>query len=64
MSSLNLTNNFPSSTTSGIFTNGSGNANNSGCGDQGAVGYGRNASWNGRGSNSIGISGGFQFLTI
>ena len=40
MSSLNLTNNFPSRPTLGIFTNGSGNANNSGWGAQGAVVYG------------------------
>ena len=72
MSSLNLTNNFPTRTTPGVFTNGSGNASNGGWGAQGAVGYGsnnaygaihvgRDAGWNGRGSNSIGISGGFRF---
>jgi len=72
MSSLNLTNNFPNRTTPGLFTSGSGNANNGGWGAQGAVGYGnrngygavhvgRDAGWNGSGSNSIGISGGFRF---
>ncbi len=72
MSSLNLTNNFPSRTTPGLFTSGSGNANNNGWGAQGAVGFGNNraygaihvgrdAGWNGRGSNSVGISGGFRF---
>lgn len=69
---LNLSNNFPTRTTTGLFTSGSGNANNSGWGAQGLVGYGNNqrygaihvgrdAGWNGRGSNSIGISGGFRF---
>ena len=72
MSSLNLTNNFPNRTTTGVFTNGSGNANNGGWGAQGLVGIGNNnaygaihvgrdAGWNGSGSNSIGISGGFRF---
>ena len=72
MSLLNLTNNFPSRTTTGVFMNGSGNDNNRGWVAQGAIGYGninaygavhvgRDAGWNGGGSNSIGISGGFQF---
>jgi len=72
MTSLNLTNNFPSRTSTGVFTNGSSNANNNGWNAQGSVGYGnrnaygaihvgRDAGWNGRGSNSIGISGGFRF---
>jgi hypothetical protein len=72
MSSLNLTNNFPTRTTPGVFTGGSGNANNNGWGAQGHIGIGNNqrygaihvgrdAGWNGRGSNSIGISGGFRF---
>lgn len=72
MSSLNLTNNFPSRTTTGLFTSGSGNANNNGFSAQGLVGIGnsnrygaihvgRDAGWNGAGSNSIGISGGFRF---
>jgi len=72
MPSLNLTNNFPNRTTTGVFTNGSGNANNNGFSTQGLVGIGnrngygaihvgRDAGWNGQGSNSIGISGGFRF---
>ena len=70
--SLNLTNNFPARTTPGVFTGGSGNANNNGWGAQGHIGVGNNqrygaihvgrdAGWNGRGSNSVGISGGFRF---
>jgi hypothetical protein len=72
MSSLNLTNNFPTRTTTGVFTGGSGNAANNGWGAQGHIGIGnsnaygavhvgRNAGWNGQGSNAIGISGGFRF---
>lgn len=70
--SLNLTNNFPVRTTPGVFTGGSGNANNNGLSRQGHVGFGNNngygaihvgrdSGWNGRGSNSVGISGGFRF---
>lgn len=33
--SLNLTNNFPARTTPGVFTGGSGNANNNGWGEIG-----------------------------
>lgn len=72
MSSLNLTNNFPNRTTTGLFTNGSANANNNGFSAQGLVGIGnrngygaihvgRDAGWNGQGSNSIGISAGVRF---
>ena len=68
-SPLNLTNNFPTRTTPGVFTGGSGNANNGGWSGQGHVGFGndqrygaihvgRDAGWNGGGSNSIGSSGG------
>jgi hypothetical protein len=57
MSSLNLTNNFPTRTTTGVFTGGSGNAANNGWGAQGHIGIGnnnaygaihvgRNAGWN------------------
>jgi hypothetical protein len=72
MSSLNLTNNFPTRSTPGLFTGGSGNANNGGWGAQGHVGFGnnnaygaihvgRNAGWNGQGSNAVGVSAGFRF---
>ncbi len=72
MSSLNLTNNFPSRTTTGVFTGGSVNLNNGGYAAQGHVGYGnsnaygaihvgRTGGWNGGASNSIGISAGFKF---
>ncbi len=72
MSSLNLTNNFPSRPTTGVFTGGSTNLSNGGYGAQGHVGIGnsnaygaihvgRTGGWNGGGSNSIGISGGFRF---
>ena len=40
--SLNLTNNFPARTTPGLFTGGSGNANNNGWGAQGHIGFGNN----------------------
>jgi hypothetical protein len=70
--SLSLTNNFPSRTTTGVFTGGSANLNNNGYSAQGHIGVGnsraygaihvgRDGGWNGRGSNSIGISGGFRF---
>ena len=55
-----------------FMSGGSGNANNNGWGAQGHVGFGNNrgygaiyvgrdAGWNGSGSNSVGISGGFRF---
>lgn len=71
-SPLNLTNNFPSRTTTGVFTGGSANLNNGGYSAQGHIGIGnsnrygaihvgRTGGWNGGGSTSVGVSAGFRF---